>query len=1439
MTSTSPVPDSPAPAAPKRRRGPFAFLFKTALGCTAFGLGCLAMLILLLPTMLGGTAAKISREAFAEEFHGTIAIEDVGLAWFGEQHATGVVVFDPDKKQVARASIVLPSLAHLLRSGKTNIGRVVVELDADLVQDDAGITNLQRALEPRVKPMELPPSQGHDARGFDLVDWLSRLDLDLEVKSKRLSWSDVDTRRVALPFEVRDFLARVTARPGAAIVVHAGGRIVAEQPGALELDAKLDGPMSSQSAWPFARVDATVRVENFSTAMIDGIANLQGDLKEVLGERFTLKAQVVGATLSSGDVDVSLASERAEIKLGARVENGALRSGGKSGFVAQFPAPRGFVKRFLDPLLPPGTTIGFDANSAPWRIEAQHFALTLPPSATKGISSQLPTLQKTELDLTATVPSSIAVQNDATRAATVSLAASDLRARVLVGPKSPVSIRLEADLQTGRPGKLEVEVSTRDVVSKLAPNVIPILDAQFHFNGLSSASLGALVGQSERLNSALGSVIDADLEVSGANLESGVVTIGVIGRDEAHTHMGLVGKAHIAQGIVHFEQLGLWLSDRTQWIEREIAAFVTSGTEIELTDSEKPLTVETSDLSIPIPASGSVSLLEQLRAKATGTVSVHLAGVKYTDATLRASKTSVGLNGVDVQAKLDAGGAATLNLRSDLAQGAAKGRIALDASTASAWAFADGKPIAQWPPIEAHVALEDVPAALADAFVQHDGIVGRVLGPRLSFVLDAHGLSTKSGDLRVQLDAPRTKATIAGKLDGGVFRASGDDGIVLESKLEAEIVRKELAAFMPAGSALTWPNQVAAVTLRAHDLAIVVPDFASGQTFDSAKSLDSLAAHVQVNIAGVGFENERTRAAKLDVGARDLALEAVIAPHAPLALKLSSNLVPGNGAKLVVDATLADPFAIVRGDALKPIDAKIGLAGLDTRALDVLAGQDGLLASLLGPSVRLSIDARGASSSSGALVVDAASSTLTLHAAAHFDDRGLHCTGEEGIDARITPDQAAFDRYVKGVMPAGSRLQLAPDAGALTVKLRDVDIALPKSSATAATSVATDAAQARKDVLERVSKLALKFDATLPALVYSDARTDAAQRPVTLRDVRIAADLAPNKLPSANLNAAIVDEPPGAVAAVIKALDPLSKLNDANGVDTFRANVDVKASNVPTSVIDAIAGQGGLLVEALGARVEFTVAAPEISRASGAFDVEMRSDLHSVKGRGHVDSGTVIVDQVDGLVATVGLGPVMSQRVVGKLLPTMVNVQKPADAAPAKFSVDALRFPLDGNLRNLDGVVRVDLGEVNYALFPKLASFFGESSALSALKIPAITVPIQKGVAGYQKLPVKIGGHVYDFSGTYDIVTDAAQLTANVPVKLLGKKVSSELERLREYIDPDLMIPLTIRGSLVNPSIGLESKALEKVLKDAGEKAVGKLGGSLLDDLLKKKKKKD
>ena len=50
-----------------------------------------------------------------------------------------------------------------------------------------------------------------------------------------------------------------------------------EGQGALEADVSVFGPIDPGARWPLGRTEAKVRVERFSTAMVDGVAGLSGD----------------------------------------------------------------------------------------------------------------------------------------------------------------------------------------------------------------------------------------------------------------------------------------------------------------------------------------------------------------------------------------------------------------------------------------------------------------------------------------------------------------------------------------------------------------------------------------------------------------------------------------------------------------------------------------------------------------------------------------------------------------------------------------------------------------------------------------------------------------------------------------------------------------------------------------------------------------------------------------------------------------------------------------------------------------------------------------------------------------------------------------------------------------------------------------------------------
>jgi hypothetical protein len=184
----------------------------------------------------------------------------------------------------------------------------------------------------------------------------------------------------------------------------------------------------------------------------------------------------------------------------------------------------------------------------------------------------------------------------------------------------------------------------------------------------------------------------------------------------------------------------------------------------------------------------------------------------------------------------------------------------------------------------------------------------------------------------------------------------------------------------------------------------------------------------------------------------------------------------------------------------------------------------------------------------------------------------------------------------------------------------------------------------------------------------------------------------------------------------------------------------------------------------------------------------------------------------------------VSQRVVGKLVPTLVQIKKAEGAAPVALHVDTLTMPFDANLRNLDAKVRLELGEVQYALLPGLDALFGDGG-LKTSALPTIEVQIVKGVARYDRLPVRIGGKEHNFSGSYDLVDGQMKLTAGIPLAALGKKFNKELESVRDLVPPETVVPIELSGTWSSPKVRIGKKFLDELLERAAGRALEDLFG--------------
>lgn len=111
---------------------------------------CSALLLIALsPSLISTDWGKNQLVKIANQFiPGSIEIKTMHLSWFGPQHATGIQLKDPSGTSVAtiEAFSTDASLWNALRQ-KFNLGFVQLHgINATIIEDSPGVTNLQRAL---------------------------------------------------------------------------------------------------------------------------------------------------------------------------------------------------------------------------------------------------------------------------------------------------------------------------------------------------------------------------------------------------------------------------------------------------------------------------------------------------------------------------------------------------------------------------------------------------------------------------------------------------------------------------------------------------------------------------------------------------------------------------------------------------------------------------------------------------------------------------------------------------------------------------------------------------------------------------------------------------------------------------------------------------------------------------------------------------------------------------------------------------------------------------------------------------------------------------------------------------------------------------------------------------------------------------------------------
>lgn len=250
-------------------------LFKSGLGCFSFLAGSALVMGALAPAMLGSYIRDDLAEGWSAEHEGSLDIGSLELAWTRPQHLTDLRIFDPAEVQVLRGSAVLPSILDLAFTWDVAQEIHIADVEAEVVVDAEGRSNLARALE---------RTDARSKSSYDLG--VGERPFQIDIRIDRLSWRD-ERQGSGAPETRIEGLEVQAALPGdGGARISGEGSIVSELTGGLSFEASFP----DRGWWdaPSGAFEGELHAERVPSAWIDSALDGEGLYRELFGRHADL-----------------------------------------------------------------------------------------------------------------------------------------------------------------------------------------------------------------------------------------------------------------------------------------------------------------------------------------------------------------------------------------------------------------------------------------------------------------------------------------------------------------------------------------------------------------------------------------------------------------------------------------------------------------------------------------------------------------------------------------------------------------------------------------------------------------------------------------------------------------------------------------------------------------------------------------------------------------------------------------------------------------------------------------------------------------------------------------------------------------------------------------------------------------------------------------------
>jgi hypothetical protein len=1448
----------------------------------------LVVLVALAPTIASAIAPGIIERQAARQFNGSVKVQGLSLSWGGPQKIGPLTVRDAAGKDVAvlnvNATLGLLSLA----GGLGDLGTVTLSGSANLARAADGTTTVDTLLKPKAAPAgagtpaparaaTLPPGLKVKVvvDKFDLTVADAQLAARTGGQVDSISLKDVRATANVQPTGKTDLdlkLVAATGGKGAA----AGGSLTIT--GVVTNLADASGTLTTDKAAVEAKVTAT----DLPVAVVDALSGLGGKLADVIGP--TLAAQIdVRGGLAGGDATINVAGQHLKINGVAKLADNTLttptpisiEASGK-GLAALGPDLQRALadEKGVSPLTIsefPDVTIALsDVNV---KLPKGSGALDLRGSSVSAL------VKTTRIGGTLAVADGQAPQALDVKPMEFKLAAPDLGGPVrLVGQTS-------AQVGGQPAGAVDVDLTATGLLNadgSPATGLPGGLSGKIALTGLRTALAQPFAAASGLdLPRDIGPTVDLNLNAStlGAPGGTGELPPTNIQFTLGSAKLSGAGSAVLSSSGVRALGDGIWFKLTGAGALASKLTPKDSGVLVTPTAAGGDLALKITGLSLPLTKDRK-PLLDKIEARidaSVGGIAVRLTDPK----TPGWASMPVEVSSVVIGSQLRAGGSPHVNLNAGLVY-SGQPFTAAGAMDLVGIFSPDGMSVrAEKARPTGSIELKSVPSVIAGFFAKPPntldlgGLVREVVGNAVTVTLTTQPSKKLEGGLDMALSArgDRLNADLGAALSDTALAVSGAQ---IESTLApstAEFLVRKFAPDLAKGNQppkLAGPARLVAsldpITIPMEKMSPQLERVGEaglrvsldGQTVVEGLSLPGGkdakgAATPPTPLGSIGLDNLKL-SATAPVGA------LMGGGSAPIKAQLSAGLLAG-GARGSVERLAALSGSVngtVAGGKPGKIDAGVKLEQIAVAAMDKflapVMGQEGMILAALGESGSVTLgtqlDGTGKNTAIEATLA-ASTQRLTMPRPTRLSVTEDRISLPDGAELAWSPDVKFLNGLLEGpgAGPARTAVQQGvkqaanqpggTTGGGVTVQSMG-PVSLKLARFTISKPVAGENGKPGSGPL-KPGVFQLAMNASVPNAVV---RLDDGK---TFKVAGVAADATSDKDNSVGFavtitGAELVDEKGVAQAPVPTSGVKGSIRNLADGSGNFNQNAaEITAAaqvpTFPTAIIDVLAKQNGLLVDALGPTVTLDARADKLTldpvRGSGTLAASAKSAFAEASLQGTLDKG-VFVSTAPLSVKVTQIQKSLSERLV-KGVPITTSIEKTAAQLPALVKGDSIRVPLDNDLSKLAGNFSIEPGELRFKTGGGFAKFLNvlsqKQEGYFGQKLKPLNVNITSGVAKYQRWSLPLGEFSIETEGTVDLVNRRLEVYTFVPFGALSeeaaglyKKSLGNVPILNELIQAATLMPFKTTGSFDNPKTEPD---LEKFVAEFGKRLRP-------DDLLKK-----